>query len=337
MPILRAVAAAVLSLVCVLTGCARSSVTIATEYSTLTADDGYKVPRYRLMDWDGDHPRFATPRGVLYYVQGSSDDTVLGATERLAAAAAMGMDILMIERRGVTKDGLVSPADAARYATKQVRIDDTLKLISEDLKQRTPPGPVILCGASEGGDVAAAVAARQPRITHLVLLGSGGGMTQADELLSTWQQLPPQLGIRTRADLEAVFAEIRANPQAEKRWYGHPYRRWASYAFDLPVDDLLKVRAPIMLCHGDADTSVPVESARLVRDAFAATGKTNLLYREYAGADHRFARADGVSVFPEVEVDLVTWLRDTGAMPSAKANEFISRVKRAHPAAFAGR
>lgn len=328
------VVVAALTLMAVLPGCLRNSVTIATEYSTLTADDGYKVPRYRLMDWDGDHPRYATPRGVLYYVQGSSDDTVLNATERLAAAAAMGMDILMIERRGVTKEGLTSPVDAARYATKQVRVGDTLKLIGEDLKRRTAPGPVILCGASEGGDVAAAVAAREPRITHVVLLGSGGGMTQAEELLSTWQQLPPQLGIKTRADLEAVFADIRANPEADKRWYGHPYRRWASYAFDLPMDDLLKVTAPIMLCHGDADTSVPVESARLVRDAFVAAGRTNLSYHEYAGADHRFARADGVSVFPVVEVDLVMWLRDTGAMPKEEADVFVSRVRRAHPDAF---
>lgn len=328
------VAAFALVVLTVLPGCFRSSVTIATEYSTLTADDGYKVPRYRLMDWDGDHPRYATPRGVLYYVQGSSDDTVLNATERLAAAAAMGMDILMIERRGVTKEGLASPADAARFATKQVRVADTLKLISEDLKQRTSSGPVILCGASEGGDVAAAVAAREPRITHVVLLGSGGGMTQAEELLSAWKQLPPQLGVKTRGDLEAVFADIRANPEADKQWYGHPYRRWASYAFDRPLDDLLKVTAPILLAQGDADTSVPPASARAVRDAFTAAGKTNLTYHEYTGADHRFARADGVSVFPLVEVDLVEWLRDTGAMPRDEADGFAARVRHAHPGVF---
>ncbi|HZW06505.1 MAG TPA: alpha/beta hydrolase [Phycisphaerales bacterium] len=314
--------------------CSRTGVTIATEHSTLTADDGYKLKRYRLMDWDGGRPRFTKTHGVVYYVQGSDDASALNATERLAAAAAMGLDVLMIERRGVTDRGLTAPADAEQFATKQTRVGDTLTLIRDDLARRAPGGPIILCGASEGGDVAAAVAAREPRLTHLVLLGSGGGMTQAEELLSTWQQLPPQLNIRSQADLHAVFADIRANPQADKRWYGHPYRRWATYAFDRPLDDLLKVTAPILLIHGDADASVPVASARAVRDAFAAAGRTNLTYREYAGADHRFIRAGGGSVFPRVEVDLVVWLRDTGGMPAGHADEFVRRVKRAHPDVF---
>ena len=335
MPLFRTLAVIFLVLTgLLLPACARTGVTIATEHSTLKADDGYTLKSYRLMDWDGDRPRFSKPSGVLYYVQGSDDATALNATERLAAAAAMGLDVLMVERRGVTEQGLVSPADAERFATKPTRVSDTLTLIRDDLSRRTQPGPVILCGASEGGDVAAAVAAREPRLTHVVLLGSGGGMTQADELLSTWRQLPRQLNIRSRADLEAVFADIHAHPDADKRWYGHPYRRWATYAFDRPLEDLLKVNAPILLIHGDADTSVPVASARAVRDAFVAAGKSNLTYREYTGADHRFSRADGASAFPRVEVDLVEWLRDNGGMPKQEADYFTGRVKRAHPEAF---
>jgi pimeloyl-ACP methyl ester carboxylesterase len=334
MTLLRAVVLVALFVAAAAGGCIRTGVTIATEHSTLAADDGYKLRRYRLMDWNGDRPRYAQPRGVLYYAQGSGDETALNATERLAAAAAMGLDVLMIERRGVTEQGLASPAEAERFATKQTRVADTLAMIRDDLTRRAPGGPVMLCGASEGGDVAAAVAAREPRITHLVLLGSGGGMTQADELLSMWQQLPPRLGLSSSADLQAVFADIRANPEADKRWYGHPYRRWASYAFDRPLDDLLKVSAPILLIQGDADTSVPVASARAVRDGFAAAGKTNLTYHEYTGADHRFMRADGASAFPRVEVDLVTWMCNNGALPSEEAAVFIRRVRAAHPEAF---
>lgn len=317
-----------------LTGCARTSITIATETSTLTADDGYPLTRYRLMDWDGDHPRFAQPRGVVYYVQGSDDRTALDATEKMAAAAAMGLDVVMIERRGVTREGLIKPEDAHRYATKQTRVADTLAMIRNDLATRKQGGPVLLVGASEGGDIAAAVAPREPRVTHLVLLGSGGGMTQADELRSMWRSLPPQMGIRSPSDLDPIFADIRAHPDADTRWFGHPYRRWASYAFDRPLDDLLNVNAPILLIHGDADANVPVTSARAVRDAFATAAKTNLTYLEYPNADHRFALPDGSSAFPRVEVDLVAWLRDTGAMPAAEADEFTRRVKRAHPEAF---
>lgn len=318
----------------VLPACARTGVTIATETSTLTADDGYTLTRYRLMDWDGDHPRYPTATGVLYYIQGSDDTTALNATERLAAAAAMGLDIVMVERRGVTAKGLERPDDAARYATKQTRVADTLALIRADLPRRVAGSPVILCGASEGGDVAAAVAAREPRLTHIVILNSGGGQTQADEMRSTWQQLPPQLNIRSQADLESVFADIRANPSADRYWYGHPYRRWASYAFDRPADDLLKITVPILMIQGERDTSALAASARATRDLFTTAGKTNLTYREYAGADHRFVLPDGTSVFPRVEVDLVKWLRDTGGMPKAEADVFMERVTRAHPDVF---
>lgn len=321
--------------------CTRHSVTIATETSTLTAPDGYALTRYRLMDWDDGKPRFATPRGVLYYIQGSSDDTALNATDRLAAAAAMGLDIAMVERRGVTAKGLTNPPDADRYATKATRVADTVRLIEADQGRRSAAGdlpplpagaPVILCGASEGGDVAAA--AVRPCITHLVLLGVGGGMTQADELLAAWPSLPRALNIRSRDDLEAVFAAVRADPDSDQRWYGHTYRRWASYAFDRPADDLLTLDIPILLIHGAADASVPVASARATRDAFARAGKTNLTYLEYDGADHTFSRADGSSAFPRVEADLVAWLRDTGAIPPAEADRFIRRIRAAHPEAF---
>ena len=56
--------------------------------------------------------------------------------------------------------------------------------------------------------ILAEVAAEDPRVTHLVLLGSGGGMTQADELTLLVRRNPGYLGIRTEEDLAARFAEV---------------------------------------------------------------------------------------------------------------------------------
>lgn len=300
----------------------------------LPAADGYPLEVYTLRQSAGGKAAHATARGVVFYVQGSDDRSVLEATERLAGAAAMGLDVVMVERRGVSRTGLVSREEARRYASKPVRVADTLAVVQDELARRPRGGPAILVGASEGGDVASAVAAAEDRLTHVVLIGCGGAMTQEEELLATWAELPASLGIRSREDLEGIFARIRAEPDGDAEWYGHPYRRWATYALRRPLDDLVRIRAPILLVHGEADRSVPVASARGVAEAFGRAGLTNLTYKEYAGADHRLTRADGVSLFPRLEVDLVEWLAATGAMPAGEAAVFTSRVRRAHREVF---
>ncbi|MGH7132631.1 MAG: alpha/beta hydrolase family protein, partial [Phycisphaerales bacterium] len=207
--------------------------------------------------------------------------------------------------------------------------------IDDYLTRAKPTGPVILVGASEGGDVAAAVAAAEPRITHVILMGSGGGWTQAEEFRWFIANKGSYLGMKSAADLQRQLAIIRADPDGDAEWLGHPHRRWATFMFERPVDELLKVNASILMLHGDADENVPVGSARALRGAFAAAGKQNLRYIEYSGVDHRFQRADGTSAFPLAEVDIVGWMRDTGALGKAEADEFNRRVRNAHPESFA--
>lgn len=158
-----------------------------------------------------------------------------------------------------------------------------------------PGTPVLLVGESEGGTVAAAMARAEPRITHLILLGAGGGMTQAEELtlLSTRD---PATGYGTPEELEDAFADIRSQPDADREWLGHPYRRWSSFLWSRPADDLLATSIPVFLAQGDRDTSVPVESARSLRDSYEAQGRGELLrYSEYPGLDHSFRDEAGRS------------------------------------------
>jgi pimeloyl-ACP methyl ester carboxylesterase len=214
-------------------------------------------------------------------------------------------------------------------------VADHRAVIDWYLRGLEPGVPVVLVGASEGGDVAAAVAAAEPRITHVVLVGCGGGWSQAQELRHELDQRGSVLGLGSLAALEDRFRAIREAPDSVELWAGHPYCRWSSFLWAPPLDDLVRVNVPILLIHGDADRAVPVESARALVGAFWARGKRNLTYREHAGLDHRLH--DVVrdrSGFPRVEVDLVAWFAEHGLLSKAEADRLAARVRRAHPAAF---
>ncbi len=318
-------------------GCAPRGISIAGHGRTVHADDGFALRAYTLYQVVGDSRAHPTPSGVLFYIQGSDDRSVLGATGELAGAAAMGLDVACVERRGVLNDGQVDRTVAKRFATKGTRIADHLALIDDYLGEHPGIEPVIVMGTSEGADIATGVAAREQRITHLILLGSGGGWSQADEFRHMLRTRPGSMpGVSSAEDLEAKFDEIRGavdpDPRADEEWFGHPYRRWATYLFDPPVNELLTLDIPILLIHGEADQSVPVGSARALRDAFAAAGKDNLRYHEYPGVDHTFLHVEsGTHVRAWVEIDCVRWLAAHEVLDEARAVRFISRVRANHP------
>jgi carboxymethylenebutenolidase len=69
-----------------------------------------------------------------------------------------------------------------------------------------------------------------------------------------------------------------------------------------------EVRAPILIHHGEADTNVPVDQARLLHRALAAAGKAGTLHT-YPGADHLFNFALGPDVRFHPEAARLSWER----------------------------
>ncbi len=61
-----------------------------------------------------------------------------------------------------------------------------------------------------------------------------------------------------------------------------------------PVDQVLADLPPLILLHGDADTSVPVADARALRDAMTTAGNA-VTYHEYPGAGHGFFNIENSS------------------------------------------
>ncbi len=117
----------------------------------------------------------------------------------------------------------------------------------------------LVLGHSEGGGVAARVAAELHHVTHVACLARGG----ASQLFSLAQlAAKPQPGDkpgdanRRRQAIYDGWAEVQKDPDStEKFWLGHPHRRWSSFLPQDSTADLLRSKAKIYLVHGTADSA----------------------------------------------------------------------------------
>ena len=301
---------------------------------TVISDDGYPLITYKLI-MKPDIFKGKPPRMLVFYIQGSGYETVLSKAGVLAGSTAMGASVVVLERRGVYENQNIDLDTCYKFSMKEVRIEDHLKVIREYLKHMDYEIPVIIMAAGEGGDIASDIAAREKRITHLILLGSGGGWSHAEELKYFLSTKGNYFDIDSLDKINSVFEDVRSNPDSMKMWAGHPYRRWNSYLWERPVDCLVKLDIPIFLAHGSKDESVPVESSRAVRATFDKLGKKNLTYKEYENANHLFVNLkDGLLLSPLIEVDLLEWFENLQIISRSERVAFEKRVKKAHPEFF---
>jgi Prolyl oligopeptidase family len=275
------------------------------------ADDGYPLATYELRERLS--PPGEPPRAWMFYLVGSEPQSIIASKEAFAGLVATGLVVVLLQPRGVAQDGGVDQSVFWQYDTKQRRVADQRVVVSSYLGEGPSAVPVLLTGASEGGDIAAAVAARDSRVTHVMMLATGGGWVQSEEMRFFVRKNGAYLGISSLEELEAKFDEIRERPDSGEMWMGHPFRHWSSYLWVRALEDLDSSRALIFLAHGTADERVPVESARAVRDHFDRRAKTNLSYFEFPGLDHAFADpGTHESHLPAVQRDALAWLAKSG-------------------------
>jgi hypothetical protein len=151
---------------------------------------------------------------------------------------------------------------------------------------------VIALGASEGGSIVSRLAAKNPRITHLVCVISGGLNEFYSSIINN--RIDAVGGKITHREAQAavdslfdIYKQIYADPMStEKSWYGHPYRRWASFCTYIPLEHLVDLDIPILYVSASVDRNVPVLHSDYVMLEFLRLGKTNLTYRVLAGCEH---------------------------------------------------
>jgi len=142
-------------------------------------------------------------------------------------------------------------------------------------------------------------------------------MKQIDELRLLFDRNHPG------HQLDRAFAAVDADPDSiDRRVYGQTFRYWSSVAHVDPMRYYNQIDIPILLGIGEHDANTPVESAYLLRDRFAALGKSNLELHVYPNADHALADARrGVSYRPEFLRRLVQWALGKGKTDASRVGE----------------
>lgn len=112
--------------------------------------------------------------------------------------------------------------------------------------------------------------------------------------------------------LMAIFKDIYAHPTAtDKFWYGHTYKRWASFCSDVPLSNMLQLNIPILIIAGGYDENSPITGMDYVQVEFVRKQKQNLTYKVYPNCDHWFNdRETKTNRFSEMVNYVVNWLRE---------------------------
>jgi dipeptidyl aminopeptidase/acylaminoacyl peptidase len=260
---------------------------------------------------------------VVLFVQGSGcqslfqkrGERITGGLQNLLLAEAKGkVRVLVVEKPGVKFLDQPKRPGGAEGASEEFLKEHTLPRWAEANMAAvkaawTLPGVdasrTLVMGHSEGGIVAARVAAELPTVTHVASL-SGGGPTQLFDLVEARSK--PRPGEDTAATAkrrDAVYEEwrkIQADPESTtKFWLGHPYRRWSSFLKHSVAEEVLRSKAKIYLAQGTEDTSVMVAAHDVVVAELRARGR-DVTAERVEGADHGFRLKNAAQGGPPKEM-----------------------------------
>lgn len=233
-----------------------------------------------------------------------------------------GIGIIAVEKYGINETTNLCPRGYLENNTIQNRIQDHSIVVNYLRKniQHSWNKKLIWAGGSEGGQVAALAAPLFRETAMLVMMGSGGGLTMAEELPIAFERLMKRQGASlkqiqdTKKEIFRYYNLIKADPSPHKEWLSdgklarNTYKYWNSILWMKAMPYLEKLNVPMLLVHGTEDTSCPIESSAILKNRFNVLGKKNLTYREYQGLEHNWSDLRGVSHSQSVLNDTLSWI-----------------------------
>lgn len=192
------------------------------------------------------------------------------------------------------------------------------KLVEE---KRIDTSKIVVLGFSEGAQVGPRLAKENQHITHLLLFGGNGLNQLLDPIINarmkaTRGELSEEDAQKEVDSLFSEYKKIYKNPKStDKEWWGHTYKRWASFTKIDPYKELLALNIPIYIANGSLDEN-SVLSADYIQLEFIKNRKDNLTYKTYPNHDHQFNKIitkDGqfVDAIPKLDIVMTSafeWL-----------------------------
>lgn len=237
-------------------------------------------------------PHSEGPHPTVIIISGSGpqdrDGSMFGHKPQLVIAdhfTRRGLGVMRFDDRGVgDSTGDISRATSADFAGDVAAVVAALRS-----RPGVDPDRIGLIGISEGGVVAAMVAADDPAIAQIVLLGSPGlpggevvvsqrgmmgrasGETEGEVVSRNQWMTEVIAAVRTADDdaqaaerVRALFASLpdadRPPPAQVDRWVEQLSGPWMQFYLDLdPAETLARVKAPILAVNGSLDLQVAAE------------------------------------------------------------------------------
>jgi pimeloyl-ACP methyl ester carboxylesterase len=213
-----------------------------------------------------------------------------------------GFAVLRYDERGTGASG----GDFAAAGLTDLTADAAAALSALISRPEIDPARVGIVGHSEGGLIAAILAAQDPRVKAIAMLGTSGRpldeilVRQYERLLEArlpTEELTVAVERRRRSfetikatgnwDDPNVEAQLRtAAPPARRRWYEEQFAT-------VPTNVLRRVHCAVAIFHGGRDVQVDEGEAYLLADALSSREHGSHTLRVFPDLDHLFLRSRG--------------------------------------------
>ena len=192
-----------------------------------------------------------------------------------------------------------------RAETASKAIDFLLKKLPIDKNK------VIVMGYSEGSQVAPKVAVLNKKVTNVVCF-VGNALNQLYDFIIETRLEADRNKISSEQSQKIVdslyneFEKIYANPKATNyKWFGETYLKWSSFSKTTPLENMLKLKIPILYIAGGKDNNQTILDMDYAKLEFLRKGKNNLTYKVYPNCNHYFQESITTNEGKNIKTDKI--------------------------------
>ena len=201
--------------------------------------------------------------------------------EIAAALAEKGVAMLRLDDRGVGG----SSGDANATTGDDVADDANVAIAWLRARPEVDPAHIAVIGHSFGGEVAPLVAANDPRLAAVVLMGAPAVSFRETMRYQHRYRIENDKSIpaeRRAGALEAAMRQQEINVAASvEKW-----RPWSQDRDPLPT--ARRVRCPVLILQGTTDRAVAPEEAALRARTIRGAGNTRVTLKVFESVNHHF-------------------------------------------------